>query len=241
MDKWQADQRTFRRCAENRELSRGERVLYRLRFILAGDLADAWNDVGGITAKINHLAVALGISIADHAGVAAMYDYRIRRPIQKLAKNRPTRTDYYAFLRNINKEMRADVLRDIAARTGEMEKEKEKEKSTKAKATKDNKPTDKKKGKGRWNRNWTPEDCAGWGAKRGKTAPDTSHDDDKTEPAQKKNHQVFEVIRACYPGLYIVRVEQGRYKKWRHPDVISGRRGAIKTDADISPLQGVFR
>lgn len=101
--------------------------------------------------------------------------------MRKLPQNRDTRTDYFAFLRYINKGIRADAMRGFEARTDEMRKEKERE--TQEKATNDYKRQEKK-GEGRWKRKWAPEGWAGWNAKRDKTAPGARHDDDKAEPAK---------------------------------------------------------
>ena len=127
LDKWQAERRTFHRNAENQDLPLGQFALRRLIFIRAGDLTDAWAEFGGITAQLSHIAVVLGLSITDKAGVAVTYDFRTHRAVRKLAMNRSTRTDYFEFLSNINKDIRADVMRDFEARSGEMKKEKERE------------------------------------------------------------------------------------------------------------------
>ena len=149
LGKWQATQRTFHRHTGNQDLPLCQYVLHRLRYILAGDLTGARSEFGGLTAQLNHLAVVTGLSVSDHAGIAVAYDFRMHKAVQKMAKNRPTRTDYFEFLSNINKDIRADVLRDFEARSGEMEKEKGK--AVKEKAAKGKNPTDanakgKKKG-----------------------------------------------------------------------------------------------
>ena len=136
LERWHTAQRVFRRHAGNRDFPLGQYVLRRLRFVLACDLTGVWAEFGGIAAQFDHIAVVLGLSISDHAGIAATYDFRMRRAVQKLAKNRPTRADYFEFLSNISKDIRAEILRDFEARSDEMKKEKEmavKEKATKKK------------------------------------------------------------------------------------------------------------
>ena len=126
LGKWQANQRTSRRHTGKQDRNIGKFVLYRMRYVLTGDLVNDWSDFGGITAHLNHLAVVLGLSITDHAGLAATYDFRTHRAIQKMSKNRPARTDYFEFLSTANKDIRADIMRDFEARTDEIKKEKEK-------------------------------------------------------------------------------------------------------------------
>lgn len=189
LDKWQSAQRTFRRHTGNQDLPIGQYALYRLRFIIAGDLTDAWAEFGGITAQLNHLAVVLGLPITDHAGIAVTYDFRLRRAAQKLAKNWPPRTDYFEFLTSVDKDIRADELRGSEARPGELKKEKQKEKAVKEKETKttDN-AQGKKKGEGRWKRKWAPEDWAEWNAKRPRPTPGAAAEAVSTEDAKKKKN-----------------------------------------------------
>ena len=64
-------------------------MLYRMRFVMAGDLTGAWADFGGgLVAQLNLVALAPDMSIADRPGVAITYDRRIRRHIQKLSQKR---------------------------------------------------------------------------------------------------------------------------------------------------------
>ena len=56
LDRWKTNQTTFNRYAGSQDLSLGQFVLYRMRFILSGDLTNAWSDYGGLTAQINNLA-----------------------------------------------------------------------------------------------------------------------------------------------------------------------------------------
>ena len=97
-----------------------------MRFILAGDLAGAWEDFGGLTAQINRLATALDLSITDHAGIAITYDHRIHVLIQKAALKRSTNTDYYNLLSSLHAETKAVVVRDFETQTELIKKEKDK-------------------------------------------------------------------------------------------------------------------
>ena len=59
-----------------------------------------------MVAQFNRPAVFLDLSITGRAGVAITYDYRTRRMGQKIAKSRPTKTDYGELIRNMNKDLR---------------------------------------------------------------------------------------------------------------------------------------
>ena len=156
----------FLRNTGNQDLPIGQFVIYGLRCVLARDLAGAWGDYGGIVAQINHLAVALYLSITDHPGIAVTYDRRARRMIRKISKTRSAKTDYFEWLSNPNKDVRADAIRDFDAKADavmknqekdKVGKEKEKEQETKKKpgAGKD------RQGKGdRRKRKWTADDWA---------------------------------------------------------------------------------
>ena len=193
LDTWQATQRTYNRYTGNQDLSLGQYVLHRLRYILAGDLTDAWCEFGGLSAQLNHLAVVVGLSISDHAGIAVTYDFRMHRAVQKMVKNRSTRTNYFEFLSTLNKDVKADVVRDFEVRAAEIKKEKEKEKAAKEKAGKGKPPADTgaqgkgkpPRGDGRWGRKWTAEDWAERNANK-KQTDETKPTPVKTEPAAKK-------------------------------------------------------
>ena len=182
------NQRAFRRNTGNQDRNLGQFVLYRLRFLLAGDLAGAWADYGGTVAQINHLAVVLDLSITDHPGIAVTYDHRMHRKVHRIAKTRSTRTGYFELLSNLNKEVRTDVIRDFEARADAQKKEKEKEKAGKEKE-KEKEPKkkggggkEKDKGKGgRWGRKWSAEDWASYWKTKLSTA-----DDPKAGETEKK-------------------------------------------------------
>ena len=56
LDRWKSNQTNFNRFTGGQDLSVAQFVLYRMRFILCGDLTDAWSDYGGLTAQLNNLA-----------------------------------------------------------------------------------------------------------------------------------------------------------------------------------------
>ena len=143
LDRWRTSQKTFGRFTGNQDLSTHQYFYYRMRFILAGDLTDAWADFGGLTAQINMLGIVLDMAITDHAGIALTYDYRIHQLIRKLAHKRSTTADYFSLLSSVQADVKAGVIRDFEFHADAIKKEKEKEKTEKEKARKE-----KGKGKG---------------------------------------------------------------------------------------------
>ena len=163
-----------------------------MRFILAGDLPDAWADSGGLVGQLNQLAIVIEMSITDHAGIAIAYDHRIHREIRKIASKRSSDTGYLDFLSNTNTDIRDGVIRDFEAQSDAVKNEREREWVTKEKekkaAWKGDKPTAKDKpGDKRWAKaDWTAwrakTDQDGNGAKPGaKAAPSPKKKDEKEE------------------------------------------------------------
>ena len=56
LGRWEANQLNFNRFTGGQDLSVAQFVLYRARFILRGDLTNAWAEYGGLTAQLNNLA-----------------------------------------------------------------------------------------------------------------------------------------------------------------------------------------
>ena len=184
----QASQRTYNRHTGKQDLPIGQFILRRLRYILAGDLTEAWSEFGGLSAQLSHLSVVIGLSISDHQGIAVTYDFRMHKAAQKMVKNRSSRTDYFGFLSNINKDIKEGVVRDFEARPEEIKKEKEK--AAKEKATKEKPKTGangkgNRRGDGRWGGKWTPGD---WGDRNAGRAKQTEEEKAPatSEPAAKK-------------------------------------------------------
>ena len=156
---------------------------------LGRGLADARAEFGGFAAQLNHLSVVIGLSVTDHAWIAVTYDIRTHKAGRELVKSRPTRADYFELSINLNKDVKAGVVRDFEARLGEMYKEKEK--AAKEKATK-GKPPPGANGKGRrrgenrrGGRKWTPGDWGEWNAIRAKQTEEPKAPA-KREPAAGK-------------------------------------------------------
>ena len=123
-EKWQASQKNFNRYTGSQDLAIGQFALYRMKFIMAGDLADARGGFGGLVGQLNHLANVLDMSITDHPGIAATYGRRIRALIQKTALKRSSITDYFDLLSNVNAEMKEEAVRDFESRAETARKEK---------------------------------------------------------------------------------------------------------------------
>ena len=104
-------------------------MLYRMRFVRTGDLADDWADCGGLAAQFNIIAIVTGMSITDRPAVALKYDRRLHRHIRKLAQNRAISSDYFPTLSAAHPDIKAGVLRDFEFNAGLIKKEKESEKA----------------------------------------------------------------------------------------------------------------
>ena len=94
-------------------MSFGQFAPYRARVILAGDLADAWADCGGLAGKVCQRAIVLEMSITDHDRVAIAYDNRTHREIKKIALMRPSNTDYLELHIDVNTDIRTGIIRDF--------------------------------------------------------------------------------------------------------------------------------
>lgn len=117
LGKWGIGRKTYHRHNGSQELSCGPYVLFRMRFVLAGDLADSWAEFGGLVGRLNQLSIVIEMSITYHAGISIAYGHRIHREIRKIAPGRSPNTDYLDFLSNIDTDMRAGVIRDSEAQS----------------------------------------------------------------------------------------------------------------------------
>ena len=86
--------------------------------------------------QLNQLAIIIGMSITDHAGIAITYDHRIHREISKIASKRSDITDYLDFLSNINADIRSGVIRDFEEQSEAAKNERERERITREKEKK---------------------------------------------------------------------------------------------------------
>ena len=81
LGKWRDSQKNPNRTASGRDLPIGKFVLYRIRFIFAGELAGERIDFGGLTAQTDNIPHVIEVAIADHPGIDIAYDYRVRQII----------------------------------------------------------------------------------------------------------------------------------------------------------------
>ena len=178
--KWRNGQKPPNRFTGDQDLSPSQYVLYRMRFVLAGDLTDAWADFGGLVAQLNLIALVTDMAITDHPGIAITYDRRIHRHIQKLAQKRVSSTDYFSILSVMQPDIKAAVIRDFEYNTGLIKKEKETEKAKKAKTdtNTDNKNAGKK------GKKWSDDDWAAW--KKAQRAKQAATKEEKTDQTTEK-------------------------------------------------------
>ena len=77
-----------------------------LRFILVGDLLDAWSPFGGLSAQLSHLSIALHLATVGNVTLAIMYDSEVCAQIQRLARLRYADTDFERILTEENVEIK---------------------------------------------------------------------------------------------------------------------------------------
>ena len=88
---------------------------YRMRCVLAGDLAKEWGEFGGITGQLNLLGIALCLAIAESPFVAMEYGRVKHQRLAALARDRYMDNnpglDFFAIL----SKGQTEVTRNIAA------------------------------------------------------------------------------------------------------------------------------
>ena len=72
-------------------------ILYMIRFILTGDLCNACENIGGLSAQLCRLGVVLHIGVAENAAFAIFYDCEVRQRLRRLARRRSTSLDFAKF------------------------------------------------------------------------------------------------------------------------------------------------
>ena len=88
-------------------------VLYLLRFILTGDLCNAWKLFGGLSAQLSHLSVVLHLGVVENGSFAIAYDTEMRLRLQRLARRRDSSVDYAKFLSEENDEVKRYLKSDL--------------------------------------------------------------------------------------------------------------------------------
>ena len=56
------------------------------RFILVGDIVDAWSAFGGHAAQLTHLSIARHIATAESVAISIMYVSDVRAQIRRLGR-----------------------------------------------------------------------------------------------------------------------------------------------------------
>ena len=98
--KWRYGCESFNRFTGIHDLSIGQYVMCRMRFVSAGDLSGASDDFGGPVSQLNLIAIFTDMAIADRAGVAITYSRRIHRNSQKLSQKSSRAAAYFDILIN---------------------------------------------------------------------------------------------------------------------------------------------
>ena len=96
-------------------------LLYRLRFVIAADLAGAWSAFGGMAAQLNHLSIIMNISITDSAAIALSYDRLVREFLAEKDRSRQevNSTTYFAdFLSVGNPALKIRAMAEHPRPTG---------------------------------------------------------------------------------------------------------------------------
>ena len=84
-----------------------------LRFILTGDLCNAWEEFGGLSAQLCHLSVALHLGVAENGAFAIAYDTEMRLRLQSLARRRGSSVNFAKFLSEENDEAKRYLKSDL--------------------------------------------------------------------------------------------------------------------------------
>ena len=69
-------------------------ALYIIRFILPGDICNAWGEFGGRASQLSFLSLAPHIGFTENASFAISYDREVRSRIRRLVRRRDLTADY---------------------------------------------------------------------------------------------------------------------------------------------------
>ena len=181
LEKWRTGGGSFSGFTGDVDVSMSQYVMYRIRLVLAGDLADCWADFGGLVAQLNLIALVTDMPTTDHPWVAIAYYRRIPRRVPKLSQKRARSTDYFSILSAFRPDIKAGVLRDFEFDTGLIKKggEADQAKKDKARAGKQaGKKSDKLK-------RWSGGDWVVW-KKAQRAIQAATKDETKTDSTEKK-------------------------------------------------------
>ena len=83
-----------------------------MRFILVGDLLDAWAAFGGLSAQLSHLSIFLHLSAVSNETLSIMYDSEVRAQIHQLSRLRGEDADFERLLTEGNAEIKPRLKGD---------------------------------------------------------------------------------------------------------------------------------
>ena len=178
-------------------------IAYNIRFILAGDLASAWETFGGISMQLTHLGTGLNLAIAENATIAMTYDAKVRTYANELSKFRTSEKAIINILKDGGRRIKREGLRErgsaptFAPRNADvkrksMDKWKGKDKGHKGKGPK-GKGENKSRGKQNWpqnsdwnhNNDWANRPSNDWNNNK----PSSSNDDGGQTSAPTENQE----------------------------------------------------
>ena len=84
-------------------------LLYNLRFLLTGDMLDAWHSFGGLSAQLNHLSIVLHLAVVESVSYALSYDQELKAFAQRQARKRDTDTDFYRLFSEENDDIKRTI------------------------------------------------------------------------------------------------------------------------------------
>ena len=143
LESWQKLQKSHKRPG-TQEVSINQWFIYNLRYILAGDLAGAWDPFGGLAAQLNHIGIVLDLAVTEHAGVALSYDLQVKNLAKQMAETDREKNKVETLLSDLNQTIKNNVLREFGIMPTYTS-----HKSKPPKGDKDKGKGDKHKGKGR--------------------------------------------------------------------------------------------
>ena len=118
--KWPRYSKQAKRSVLPRELSIRAFTLYRVRFIFAADLCEAWSKFGGLAPHLSHISTALYVGIAESVGTALSYRRLVGLKLQEKARKRTAiEADFVSVLAAgnfaINEQAKKEISRTIGA------------------------------------------------------------------------------------------------------------------------------
>ena len=114
LESWKSQNKNHKRPSKL-ELGFQAFITYNLRFILAGDLASAWNTFGGIAMQLTHLGTVLNLAITENATIAMTYDNKIRTYANELSKFRSREEDIINLLKEEDQRIKRETIKECGS------------------------------------------------------------------------------------------------------------------------------